>query len=80
MIQKIQKWGNSLGIRIPKDITEKYSLQEGSVVIITSERKKISLRPTLKKKQNLKKIIAHITPRNRHAETDWGLVRGKELW
>ena len=80
MIQKIQKWGNSMGVRLPKKLTDQYALQEGGTVILVAEKNKISLRPITNRKKNLKELVASITAKNRHKEIGWGKLRGKEVW
>ena len=69
MTTKIRKWGNSLGIRLPKEITERFSLNSGSSLVLTVEKEKISMRPLRKKRGNLKELIAgvKITNANRSA-------------
>lgn len=78
--QTLQKWGNSLGLRLPKEMAEQFSLTEGSTLILTIEKRGISLRPANKKREGLKKLVAKITPQNKHGVIDWGESRGKEIW
>ncbi len=79
-VQKLQKWGNSLGVRLPKKMAEKFSLTEGSTFVLTVEKRCISIRPSHKKRESLKELVAKITPKNRHAIANWGTPRGKEVW
>jgi antitoxin MazE len=80
METKIQKWGNSLAVRLPKDITKKLELREGSVVVVSEDRKRIVLRHIPKKKVALAELIKQITPKNLHDEIEWSTSRGKETW
>ena len=41
MTTKIQKWGNSLAVRLPKEVTRKLTLQEGSEVVIREDKKQV---------------------------------------
>jgi antitoxin MazE len=62
----IQKWGNSLGVRIPSHIAKDLSLESGSPVEILEEETRIVILPKTKKR--LKDIIALITNDNIHQE------------
>jgi antitoxin MazE len=76
----ISKWGNSLAVRIPLAIAKQASLGAGDCVSLTLSRDGgIVLRPT-RRKYELSDLVARITPRNRHRETNWGPRRGEESW
>jgi antitoxin MazE len=76
----ISKWGNSLAVRIPLAIAKQASLGEGDSVLLALNRDGgIVVRPT-RRKYELSDLVARITPRNRHGETDWGPRQGKESW
>ena len=76
----ISKWGNSLAVRIPLAIAKQASLGEGDFVKLTLSRDgAIVLRPT-RRKYELSDLVARITPKNRHGETDWGQPQGEESW
>ncbi len=79
MNAKIQKWGNSLGLRIPKHIAKQVNLSEGSSLIIAIENENIILSPQ-KKPLSLSELVDAITPKNRHHEIDYGAPQGKEIW
>jgi antitoxin MazE len=77
---RIAKWGNSLAVRIPLAIAKQASLAEGDPVKLTLDREgRIVLRPA-RRWYELADLVAQITPRNRHRETDWGRPQGKESW
>jgi antitoxin MazE len=77
---RIAKWGNSLAVRIPLPIAKQASLTEGDSVKLTLDREGcIVLRPA-RRRYELADLVAQITPRNRHRETDWGPPQGKESW
>lgn len=80
MIRKIQKWGNSLGVRLPKELADQYALKAGSTVILTSAKRSISLQPATRSKKKLKELITEITPANRHEAIAWSRSRRKEVW
>jgi antitoxin MazE len=74
----ISKWGNSLSVRIPRAIARQASLAEGDCVkLVLDSDGDIVLRPT-QRKYELSDLVAQITPRNRHRETDWGRPHGEE--
>jgi len=77
---RIAKWGNSLAVRIPLVIAKQASLAEGDSVRLALHRDGgIILRPA-RRKYELLDLVAKITPKNRHRETDWGRPQGKESW
>ena len=78
-IASIQKWGNSLALRIPKPLADQLGVVEGTEVEVTATEREIVIRPA-KRKYSLKELVDKITPQNVHAETDWGLPAGKEIW
>ncbi|MDP4094602.1 MAG: AbrB/MazE/SpoVT family DNA-binding domain-containing protein [Bacillota bacterium] len=76
-----QKWGNSLGIRIPKEAADRIGIDQGSEIelnVIGSENI-ITLKPKrTRKKYTLEELLSQITPENRHKEIDFG-IEGREL-
>jgi antitoxin MazE len=78
METKIQKWGNSLGIRIPINIVKDLSLRNGSIVDIEEEIDTIVIRP--KEKYNLNEMLNSINDTNTHSEFSFGVIEGKEIW
>lgn len=79
MDSKIQRWGNSLAVRIPKAFAEEAGLSEDTKVDIAVEGKTITIRPA-RKKYTLEELLKGITPANRHELLDWGPPVGKEIW
>jgi len=78
----VQKWGNSLGIRIPKEAAERIGISQGSEIelYISESEESITLKPKkLKKKYTLEELLSQITPENRHNEIDFG-IEGRELF
>lgn len=74
----VQKWGNSLAVRIPSALAERVAIQQGSEIQISVVNdREISLIPK-KKAPVLEELLAKITPENRHAEIDLG-IEGNEL-
>ena len=80
MVTTIQKWGNSLGVRIPRDIAQDIGLTEGRDVTVEKSGGALVVRPVQLPRYNLKKLLKGITPKNKHPEIDWGKPVGKEIW
>lgn len=80
MITKVQKWGNSLAVRLPKEIAQQLSLREGTDVEFSPKEDALVIRLAKKQPLSLKDLVAGITTENVHKETDWGQPVGKEAW
>ncbi|TGL35479.1 AbrB/MazE/SpoVT family DNA-binding domain-containing protein [Leptospira koniambonensis] len=74
----IQKWGNSLGIRIPKAMANELELNDGSHVELQYEGDKIVIYPM--RKASLEEKLARITKQNLHSEVSSGSPVGNETW
>jgi len=75
---KLQKWGNSLAIRIPSDIVRSLNLRRGSDLIIEMSRDEIIIKP--ERAGELGQLLDRITQDNIHKEVDWGTREGNEVW
>ena len=80
MRTKVVKWGNSLGLRIPKSIAEEVPVDEGSTVDLRLEGGKLVIRLVETKAVSLKELLAGITMDNLHGEFDTGEAVGGEAW
>ena len=60
MLIKVRKWGNSLGVRIPKSIVNEAQLKDGSRIEITSAEDVITLRVIDKRKYDLNTLLEGI--------------------
>ena len=80
MQSQIQKWGNSLALRIPKSFAEETNIEQGSVVDISIEDGKIIIVPTSKSKYTLEELLSGVTKKNIHKEVNTGNAVGKESW
>ena len=74
---QVQKWGNSLGIRIPKALAMKVGLEEGSEIDLDVEDGHLVIKP---KTKTLDELLSQIAPDNLHAEVHTGEPRGRESW
>jgi antitoxin MazE len=76
---KAQKWGNSLAVRIPKSIAQQAGVREEDELDIDVEAEVIRLKPR-RRQPALADLLERITPANVHGETDFGSLRGREIW
>lgn len=79
MKTKIQKWGNSLGVRLPKNITDQKTLRDGLGVFVVLRNNQIVIEP-IEEELSLESLLSKVTVDNLHKETEWSAVRGKETW
>ena len=80
MKTRVQKWGNSLALRIPKSFATEISLAQGSEVKVSLVGKKIVVSPLQRSKYILRHLVSKITEKNRHREIDTGHPAGNETW
>lgn len=80
MVTKIQRWGNSLGLRIPKSIAKDAGVEEGSAVDLSIEGDRIVIQPVRPSRYQLKDLVSQIREDNLHDETTTGDPVGREVW
>ncbi len=81
MKAKIQKWGNSLAIRIPKSFAVQTEIEQDSIIDLSVIDGKILVEPEKKKpKYKLEELLDGVTEENLHGEIDFGKPVGKEIW
>ena len=73
----VQKWGNSLGLRIPALWAKDNNVRSGSKIEVIAEKGKIIILP---QKKSLDDMLAMVTPENIHSEVSTGNAVGKEEW
>lgn len=78
MTATIQKWGNSLALRLPRAVAQQIGVADGDAVELKVDDNALVVRPA-RKRYRLSALLRGITPDNVHAETDWGRPVGKEL-
>lgn len=78
---KIQKWGNSLAVRIPKSFAVETEIEQNTIVDISVFEGSIVVKPE-KRKSGLKleELLQDVTDENLHSEIDFGEPVGKEVW
>jgi antitoxin MazE len=80
MIARIQKWGNSLALRIPKAFATEAGLAEDVSVELTLQNGKVVVKPVTEPPIVLSELLRDIKPGNLHGEWETGHAVGKELW
>ena len=80
MLPKIQKWGNSLAVRIPQAVAKETQLCVGEAVNLASQDGQIVIIPVRQQRYKLADLLKDITPHNLHDEVSIGTAVGKEVW
>ena len=80
MRTRIQKWGNSLALRIPKSFAAEAGLQKETSVEISLVNRKLVIAAVAKPKPTLKQLMAKVTEDNLHREINTGSPVGNETW
>lgn len=80
METRVQKWGNSLALRIPRALASQIGLESGSPVRLSLRRKELVIVPVPRPRLTLDDLLAQVTEENLHAETDTGRAVGGEEW
>jgi len=80
MKTRVQKWGNSLALRIPKSFATEVGLQRETSVEISLANGKLVITPVAKPKPTLKQLLAKVTKQNLHREVNTGSAIGDETW
>jgi antitoxin MazE len=80
MQTKIQKWGNSLGLRIPRSFATEAQVEEGSTVDLSVENGCLRVRPVRSRRYVLAELLKGVSPQNLHVEIPSGGPVGKEAW
>ena len=74
----MQRWGNSLGLRIPKLLAQEVRVGEGTKVRLEVEDGRLVVVPMAARRWTLGRLLEGVTRRNLHAEVDIGAPRGRE--
>ena len=82
MVTRIQKWGNSQGLRLAKQVLEDARLAVGDDVDVRARDGLIVIAPArrIRGRQSLKELVSRIPKGHRTKETDWGEPVGREAW
>lgn len=82
MVTKVQKWGNSQGLRLAKQVLEDAHISVGDDVDVTIRDGTIIIAPIkrVRGKRSLQKLVSRIPKNYEAGEIDWGKPIGREVW
>ncbi len=80
MIATVQKWGNSLGVRIPRPVAQDAAISEGTSVDMRVSAGQLVITPAKKAKLHLSVLLKGVKTSNLHKEVDTGAPVGGEVW
>ncbi|OGJ91409.1 MAG: transcriptional regulator/antitoxin, MazE [Candidatus Raymondbacteria bacterium RifOxyA12_full_50_37] len=82
MLTRIQKWGNSQGIRFPRQILRQAQITTGEEVDISAQSGEIVIKPVsgIRGKYRLKDLLLRMPEDYKPGELGWGPPQGKEMW
>ena len=80
MKTRVQKWGNSLALRIPKSFAEEAGLHADGAVELSVKNGRLIVQPITPPPLTLDELLRGITDENRPGEWDTGPAVGKEVW
>ncbi len=76
----VQKWGNSLAVRIPRAFAVNANIKKGAKVNMSLSEGKIILTPLQEREYTLEELLSGVTQENIHREISTGEARGEEIW
>ncbi len=76
----VQRWGNSLALRIPKSFAQETRLSEGSEVELGLKAGALVVKAVARKRHSLPDLLKRVTASNRHASVATGNAIGAEVW
>jgi antitoxin MazE len=77
---QIQRWGNSLALRIPEPMASEAALSQGASVEMTLEAGRLIIELLHQPQYCLEQLLTGVTDENLQAETNWGAAVGQEAW
>jgi len=80
VLTKVQKWGNSLALRIPKAFALDAQLENNSVVEVSLVDGQIVIKPIAASNLSLEQLLSGVTGNNIHHEVETGAAVGNEVW
>ena len=79
-VSKIQKWGNSQGIRIPKKMLETLNLKVNDSISIEEGENCLKIKKVEEKLSNIEKLFLNYEDEYEKIDLDWDNEVGKEIW
>ncbi|HRZ84474.1 MAG TPA: AbrB/MazE/SpoVT family DNA-binding domain-containing protein [Candidatus Hydrogenedentes bacterium] len=82
MVTKVQKWGNSQGLRLSRELLQAARITVGDEVVVTANEGEIRITPAsrVRGRYRLKELLDRVPPRGKTPEEDWGRPEGGEVW
>ncbi len=80
MQTKIQRWGNSLGLRIPRSFAEEAGVKAGSQIDLSVRDGDLIVRAARRRTYRLRELLERVTTKNLHDEVETGDPLGREVW
>ncbi len=80
MQTRVQKWGNSLGVRIPRGLAEEVGLGAGTEVSLTAKDGELVVKPALPARLILSDLLSGVSESNIHSFVDTGSAVGAEIF
>ena len=82
MVTRVQKWGNSQGLRVGKEILERARISVGDTVDLAVEKGAIVIRPAVqvRGKLSLKELVSRMPKDYARSKEVWGRRSGREVW
>ncbi len=82
MLAKMQKWGNSQGLRFSRSILNQAKISPGDPVDISARAGEIIVKhvAAVRGKYHLKDLLSKMPDNYKPLEMDWGSPQGKEIW
>lgn len=80
MRTRVQRWGNSLAVRIPKSFAQEVGLDEGAAIEMTLDDHRLVVEPLVDQGPTLSRLLEGVTDANRHGEVETGAGVGGEVW
>ena len=79
MQTRVQKWGNSLAVRIPKSFAIQTAMEQDTLVDVSLHNGKLIIEP-IQPEYTLEALLSQVTDENIHGEQDFGPSVGREEW
>ena len=81
MVVSISKWGNSQGVRLPKQLLEQLHATVGTSVEIEISNNSLILTPIISQKEySIENLVREIPAEYQPTEVNWGKTEGNEQW
>ncbi|MCE9553517.1 MAG: AbrB/MazE/SpoVT family DNA-binding domain-containing protein [Planctomycetes bacterium] len=80
MKTRVQKWGNSLALRIPKSFAVEAGFSTNATVELSIVKGKLVVQSADPKRPTLAELLRGVTKKNAPGEWNTGLAVGKEAW